>query len=246
MAPGAGGTAGQWSATFREPAVVLFDLDGTLSDSAPGILASLRHAFAVNGLPPMPPHIERAILGPPFYESLPPLIGDADLTAVIAAYREHYGATGMFDTRPYDGMRDVLSGLHERGVRLAVATSKPEYYAVPIVEHLGMSAFFETIGGDELDGSLSTKALVIGKVLDRLGAPDAQTVLMVGDRSHDVFGAREHGIDTIGAGWGYGLLGEFDIAQPALVCTTVADLATALGLAGPAPSGTGERDAEAS
>jgi phosphoglycolate phosphatase len=242
---GDSGAAGRWAERHRDPAVVLFDLDGTLSDSAPGILASLRHAFAVNGLPPMEPHIERAILGPPFYESLPPLIGDAVLGEVIAAYREHYGAQGMFDTRPYAGIREVLSALHGRGVRLAVATSKPEYYAVPIVEHLGMTEYFETVGGDELDGSLSTKALVIGKVLDRLGAPDPGTVAMVGDRSHDVFGAREHGIDTIGAGWGYGLLGEFDIARPALVCATVADLASALGVPGFAPS-TGERDAEAS
>jgi phosphoglycolate phosphatase len=125
---------------LSDPDVVLFDLDGTLSDSAPGILSSLRHAFAVNGLPPMHADIERAILGPPFYESLPPLIGDADLTSVIAAYREHYGAAGMFDTQPYEGIREVLSVLRERGVRLAVATSKPEYYAVPIVDHPRMSA----------------------------------------------------------------------------------------------------------
>lgn len=233
---------------------MLFDLDGTLSDSAPGILASLRHAFTVNHLPPLEPQVERAILGPPFYESLPPLIGDAVLGDVIAAYREHYGAQGMFDTRPYDGIVDVLGGLRARGVRLAVATSKPEYYAAPIVEHLGMTQFFETVGGDELDGSLSTKALVIAKVLERLGDPDPRTVLMVGDRSHDVLGAREHGIDTVGAGWGYGLAGEFDVARPALVCATPLDLAAALSLPELASSEStesarirfGGRDAEAS
>ena len=237
---GDSGTEGRWVQRHRDPTVVLFDLDGTLSDSAPGILASLRHAFAVNGLPPMDSHIERAILGPPFYESLPPLIGDAALGDVIAAYREHYGAHGMFDTRAYDGILDVLRGLRARGVRLAVATSKPEHYAVPIVDYLAMTSFFETVGGDDLDGSLSTKALVISRVLDRLGDPDPATVLMVGDRSHDVFGAREHGIDTIGAGWGYGLPGEFDIAQPALVCATPRELAAALDV------DTVGRDAEAS
>jgi phosphoglycolate phosphatase len=112
---------------------------------------------------------------------------------------------------------------------------------VPIVEHLGTTAFFETVGGDELDGSLPTKALVLGKVLARLGAPDPATVLMVGDRSHDVLGAREHGILTAGAGWGYALSGEFEQAQPAIVCASPGDLATSLGLAL-----TGDRDAEAS
>ena len=113
-----------------EQRVVLFDLDGTLSDSAAGILASLRHAFAVNGLPPLSAEVERAILGPPFYESLPPLIGDVALPAVIAAYRAHYGAGAMFDTTVYEGVVDVLATLHATGVRMAVATSKPEHYAV--------------------------------------------------------------------------------------------------------------------
>jgi phosphoglycolate phosphatase len=238
---GAGGSSGRWIERHRRAEIVLFDLDGTLSDSARGILASLHHAFAVNGLPPLPPEVERAILGPPFYESLPPLIGTAALPDVIAAYREHYGAHGMFDTAAYDGIVDLLAALRARGVRLAVATSKPEHYAVPIVEHLGMIGFFETVGGDELDGSLPTKALVLGKVLGRLGNPDPSTVLMVGDRSHDVVGAREHGIDAVGAGWGYGLPGEFESARPVLVCASPAELAVALGL--PIPD---ERDAAAS
>lgn len=220
---------------------MLFDLDGTLSDSARGILASLRHAFAVNGLPPLDPEVERSMLGPPFYESLPPFIGEAALSDVIAAYRQYYGMHGMLDTEPYPGIVDVLSGLRARGVRLAVATSKPEHYAVPIVEHLGMAGFFETVGGDELDGSLRTKALVLGKVLGRLGAPDPSMVLMVGDRSHDVAGAREHAIDAIGAGWGYAPPGELVQAHPVLVCATPRDLAAALDL-----HDSDERDAEAS
>jgi phosphoglycolate phosphatase len=213
-------------------AVVLFDLDGTLSDSAPGILGALRHAFVVNGLQPLDPTTERVLLGPPFYESLPPLIGGEDkLPAVIDAYREQYGAGGMYDTSAYDGVRDVLAMLHVSGVRLAVATSKPEHYAGPIVEHLGMAEFFETVGGDELDGSLRTKALVIEKVLGRLGSPDPSDVVMVGDRAHDVLGAREHGIRCIGAGWGYGMPGELDRAGADPVCAEPGELLAALGMA---------------
>jgi phosphoglycolate phosphatase len=213
------------------PYVVLFDLDGTLSDSAPGILGALRHAFAVNGLPPLDPRTERTLLGPPFYESLPPLIGEQELDGVIDAYREHYGGGGMFETTAYDGIPDALATLRTSGLRLAVATSKPEHYAVPIVEHLGLAEYFETIGGDELDGSLGTKALVIGKVLQRLGSPDARTVVMVGDREHDVAGARAHGISCIGAGWGYATPDELEQAGAAPMCAAPADLLPALGLA---------------
>ncbi|MDT4939828.1 MAG: phosphoglycolate phosphatase [Pseudonocardiales bacterium] len=230
MAAADGNPDGRWTARHQRPRIVLFDLDGTLSDSARGILASLRHAFDVNGLTPLDPQVERALLGPPFYESLPPLIGTAVLGDVIRAYREHYGAIGMFDTQPYEGMREVLDALRRRGAVLAVATSKPEPYAVPIVEFLGIADRFATVGGDELDGSLPTKALVIDKVLGRLGRPDPAEVLMVGDRVHDIDGAREHGIDAVGAGWGYAVPGELDAAAPALVCATPAALGRALDL----------------
>jgi phosphoglycolate phosphatase len=214
------------------PAVVLFDLDGTLSDSAPGILSALRYAFAVNGIAPLDPVTERSLLGPPFYESLPPLIGGADqLPSVIAAYRERYAAGDMYDTRAYDGVADVLTAARAAGVRLGVATSKPESYAVPIVERLGLADHFETIGGDELDGSLRTKALVIDKVLTRLGSPEPASVLMVGDRSHDVTGARAHGIGCVGAGWGYGAAGELAAAGAQPICATPQELPAALRIA---------------
>jgi len=214
---------------------VLFDLDGTLSDSAPGILAALRHAFAVTGFPPMDEATELAILGPPFYESLPPLLGGTErLPEVIAAYRAHYGDTsnggGMFHTRLYPGVEELVTRLGSEGRTLAVATSKPEAYARPIVEHLGLDTQFQTIGGDALDGSLGTKALVIGEVLDRLGNPDPDDVVMIGDRSHDVLGAREHGIDAIAITWGYAVPGEIDQAAPRWVCTTADDVAEVLGL----------------
>lgn len=210
------------------PRIVLFDLDGTLSDSAPGILAALRHAFAEVGVPALDAQTERAILGPPFYESLPPLIGAEAVGPVIAAYREYYGRDGMFDTRPYPGVNELVQRLHESGRTLAVATSKPEHYALPIVEHLGLAPHFATVGGDTLDGGRPTKALVIAEVLRRLGDPDPGDVVMVGDRSHDVLGAREHGIDTVAVRWGYAMPGELEAAAPAGICSTAAELDAAL------------------
>jgi phosphoglycolate phosphatase len=208
---------------------VMFDLDGTVSDSAPGILSSLRYAFEVNGLPPLDPTKERELLGPPFYDSLPPIVGDELLWPVIESYRARY-AEAMYESVAYAGVAELLEALRRDGRQLAIATSKPEHYAVPIVEHLGLDRYFETIGGDELDGSLRTKALVIGKVLDRLGRPDPTEVIMIGDRSHDVIGAREHGIETIGVGWGYGMPGELEQARPAHICATPADVAVVLGV----------------
>jgi phosphoglycolate phosphatase len=210
--------------------VVLFDLDGTVSDSATGILASLRHAFAVNGLAPLDAATEQSLLGPPFYDSLPPLIGADLLWPVLDAYRAHY-ATAMYDTAAFPGVVDLLDALRRDGRRLAVATSKPEKYAVPIVEHLGLADHFETIGGDDLTGSLRTKALVIAAVLERLGRPDPSHVVMIGDRSHDVLGAAEHGIAAIGVGWGYALPGELEQARPTRICQTPAEVADALGVA---------------
>lgn len=216
------------------PPVVLFDLDGTLSDSAPGILSSLRAAFAAFGLPPLDPRTERSLLGPPFYESLPPLIGDVPVMSVIGAYRDHYAGGAMFDTRLYPGLGDVVSGLSSDGARLAVATSKPEHYAIPIVERLGLAEYFDTIGGDDLEGSLRTKSLVIAEVLQRLGRPPHDQVVMVGDRSHDVEGARAHNIRCVGVGWGYAMPGELETAAPVAITADAPELLQTLRTLGAA------------
>jgi phosphoglycolate phosphatase len=213
------------------PDVVLFDLDGTLSDSAPGILAALRHAFAKHGLPPLDDAIARSMLGPPFAESFPMLLGGAErVPEVIASYREHYGNGGMFSATAYDGIPELLGGLHAQGVRMAVATSKLEEYAVPIVEHLGLAGYFETVCGDLRDSSRGSKALVIAESLRRMGRSDTVGLLMVGDRRHDVVGAREHGIPCVGAAWGYGPPGELVEAGADPILATPAALAAHLGI----------------
>jgi phosphoglycolate phosphatase len=211
----------------RRTQIVLFDLDGTISDSARGILASLRHAFAVNGLPPLDQLTARSLLGPPFYESLPPLLGDVPFAAVHRAYKDHHDAGACFDTACYPGIEVLLRSLC-RSARVALATSKPEYRAVQIIEHLGLTGCFEVIGGDTDDGRRCTKALVVGDVLRRLGDPDPATVVMVGDRRHDVEGARAHGIDCIGVGWGYAAVGELAAAGARTIVADVAELASLL------------------
>jgi phosphoglycolate phosphatase len=209
---------------------VFFDLDGTITDSATSILASLAHAFQVNDLPALDALAARRLLGPPFYESLPPIVGDDMLWPVINAYRSHY-LTTMLEAPLYPGIEEILAALVDGGRRLAVASSKPEAQVIAILENHGLTGYFETIGGDELHGSLGTKALVIDKVLQRLGHPAPADILMVGDREHDVLGARAHAIECLGVGWGYGLPGELEAARPLAIFATPADLGRALGLA---------------
>jgi len=198
---------------------VLFDLDGTLSESAPGILGSLQRAFAEVGAPWVDQATARSLLGPPFSHSLPPLVGADRLDAVVAAYRRHYVDNGaLLDTHCYDGIPELVSTLCDMQIQLAVATSKPEPHAIRIVRHLGLAHYFVTVGGDTVDGQRDSKAQVIGEVLSRLGNPPPAEVLMVGDRSHDVLGAAAHGVDCAGALWGYGTRAELENAGAVRLC----------------------------
>jgi phosphoglycolate phosphatase len=144
------------------------------------------------------------MLGPPFTKSLPRYVAPELVDPVIATYRGYYREGGMFDAAVYDGIPELLNMLRDAGVTLAVATSKIEAFARPILQKLGLADYFVTIGGDDFQASRDSKALVVGEVLTRLGSPDPTSVLMVGDRIHDVDGSAQHGIACIGAGWGYG------------------------------------------
>jgi phosphoglycolate phosphatase len=207
---------------------VLFDLDGTLSHSESGILSSLRKAFSEIGVSPITALQERSLLGPPFRDSLPDFVGSERVDDVIAAYRRHYSAGGMYDAVLYDGIKDLLDQLAARGCTLAVATSKPENYAVPILQHLAIADRFAVICGDTPDDARGSKALVVAEALRRLGSPDRATAVMVGDRSHDVVGAHENGLRCIGAAWGYGGAEELRAAGAMTVVEDPAQLAVVL------------------
>jgi phosphoglycolate phosphatase len=214
---------------LARPDTALFDLDGTLIDSGPSILAALRKAFAAEGVPALPPETERTLVGPPFYQALPPFIGDAT-DRVIATYRRIYLAEGYaFQAQVYPGIEALLDGLARDGVRLAVATSKLEPSAVAVLEHLGLAARFAAICGDTADAGRPTKGAVVAEALRRLD-PSPRTT-MVGDRRHDVAGAREHGLPCVGAGWGYGAPGELAAAGAVVVLPDPAALAAAWSLA---------------
>jgi phosphoglycolate phosphatase len=218
--------------TLARPDTVLFDLDGTLVDSGPSIVAALRKAFAAEGVPALRPEAERSLVGPPFHQNLPPLIGDAT-DRVVRTYRRIYVTDGFaFQAQVYPGIVALLDGLARDQVRLAVATSKLESSAVAILEHLGLAGRFATICGDTADAGRPTKAAVIAEALRRLGPAPGTT--MVGDRSQDVEGARAHHLPCVGAAWGYAAPGELEAAGAVAILPDPAALAAAWAGAGTA------------
>ena len=192
------------------PDVLLLDLDGTLTDAAPGILNCIRYALDSMGVEQPDDDAMRTFLGPPLVPTFRDHFGmsAADVDTAIALYRERYHDVGLFENEVYDGIPDLLAILDQRGLTLAVATSKPTYSATRILEHFDLAQYLAFIGGSDLEGIRHDKAAVIAHTLAELALlgrlPDGASIIMVGDREHDVYGARAHGIDTIGVLWGYG------------------------------------------
>jgi phosphoglycolate phosphatase-like HAD superfamily hydrolase len=213
------------------PQLVIFDLDGTLTDSAQGIVSSFRHALAEIGAVVPDGDLASRIVGPPMHHTLNEM-GLGELADVaVAAYRADYTARGWAMNKLFEGIPALLADLQAAGVRLAVATSKAEPTAQRILTHFGLDEHFEVVAGASVDGSRARKADVVAHALAQLH-PLPDRVLMVGDRSHDVEGAGEHGIETVVVGWGYG---RNDFAGPDAVSAlahvaTVDDLREVLGV----------------
>jgi len=183
--------------------LVIFDLDGTLTDSAAGIVASFRHALEHIGAPVPDGDLAQRLVGPPMHHTLAGMGLGEQTDAAIAAYRADYTSRGWLMNTMFDGVTALLADLRAAGVRLAVATSKVEPTARKILAHFSLDGFFEVVAGASVDGTRSAKSAVLAHALEQL-APLPARVLMVGDRRHDVDGAAAHGIDTVLVGWGYG------------------------------------------
>jgi phosphoglycolate phosphatase len=202
-------------------------------DSAPGITASAAHAFAALSLPTPDADALRAFVGPPITDSFPAHGVPPDRIAeAVAAYRAEYREHGMWNNSVFPGIPHQLQRLRQAGCTLLVATSKPQVFADPIMERFDLRGMVDGVFGAPLDEHRSTKADVIAAALASLGraasgqAASGGPVLMVGDREHDVIGAREHAIDTLGVTWGYAAPGELPHAGAVAVIDDVANLAS--------------------
>ena len=186
---------------------VLFDLDGTLTESGQGVANGVLHALAAFDLPEPSADELRKYLGPPLWVSFDEYAGlkGADIERAVQIYREYYHDKGRFENAVFAGIPEMLAELVDSGIRLAVATSKVDHSAISILEHFELDQYFEVISGsDELGVTRGTKALVIAHALSELNVMDRQRVVMIGDREHDVHGANEHNLECIGVLWGYG------------------------------------------
>ncbi len=238
------------SAPRQAPRLVLLDLDGTLMDSAPGIIASIRYAFESLGHPLPTDEELRAFVGPPIAVSLLAYgVPRGRVDEGIRAYREAFSNGGMFVNAVFPRIPDMLVALRDSliavegpvpGPRLVVATSKPETYARIITERFALTPLLDAVYGASMDGSRISKADVIAHALAEEAATTGAAVapdriVMVGDREHDVLGAAAHGIATVGVSWGYGSRDELLSAGAVAIADSPSELVPLLSTPGGAP-----------
>ena len=206
---------------------ILFDLDGTLTDSGEGIMNCAKLALEHYGLP-IPGEAElRTFVGPPLHESFIRFgVPAEEADNAIKIYRSRYIPIGKFENHPYEGIREVLAQLKALGHTLYVATSKPESMSVEILEHFDLAKYFDIIAGASFDRSRSSKEDVIAYLLSQCG--DYEEKIMVGDTAFDVIGAKVHGIPTVGVSWGYGKVEDMVSAGAVTIAHTMRELFEAL------------------
>ena len=183
---------------------ILFDLDGTLTDSAEGIVNSVVYALERKRIPYESKQALRRFVGPPLQDSFRDYCGFSDEEAkeMVRLFREYFTEQGIYENAVYNGVPQMLDSLCKAGLTLAVATSQPEAFAEQILARFGLEKYFKVIAGASMDGTM--KPIVIRQALARLGIEPSEHVLMVGDREHDILGAKEVGISSLGVLYGYG------------------------------------------
>ena len=208
---------------YRE---LFFDLDGTISDSAEGILNSVIYALERLGIEaPVRESLFRYI-GPPLIRSFSeePGLSPEQAERAVELYRENYTVRGIYECSAYDGVREVLHALKAEGYRLTLATCKPWALAERVLEHLELRDCFDFVSGPEMDGTRNEKHEVIAYAVDTLGIEDPREILMIGDRRDDVMGAKRCGIDCVGVLWGFGTADELTSAGALETLKTPAEL----------------------
>ena len=205
---------------------ILFDLDGTLTDPMVGITKSVQYALKHYGIEENDLKKLCLFIGPPLKDSFMEYYGFSEEKAAeaITVYREYVSETGLFENMEYSGIRDVRAELKAAGKRLYVATSKPELFSKQILEHFRLTEYFDFIGGANMDETRVKKGDVIRYVLEENQITDLDQVVMVGDRKHDILGAKEHGLDSVGVLYGYGSREELQSAGADWIVDTVEEL----------------------
>ena len=206
--------------------VILFDLDGTLTDPGMGITNSVMHALKKYGIEVEDRKTLYKFIGPPLIESFEKYYGFSHEEAVksVDYYREYYRDRGIYENTVYDGIEKLLAYLSENGKKIILATSKPEPFAKEILRHFGLEKYFLFAAGSTMSETRTNKAEVIEYALAECSITDKSTVVMVGDREHDIIGANKNSVDSIGVLFGYGGREELEAAGATYIAETVEDI----------------------
>lgn len=205
---------------------ILFDLDGTLTDPMIGITKSVQYALRFYGIEESKLNTLCPFIGPPLKDSFMKYyhFPESQAEDAIKRYREYFSVTGIFENKVYDGIEELLKELKSCGKRLLVATSKPEEFAVQILEHFGLAQYFEHVCGASMDEKRVKKGDVIAYAIETAGIEDISLAVMIGDREHDIIGAKENGMDSIGVLFGYGSRKELEDAGAHFIGESVKEL----------------------
>lgn len=206
--------------------IILFDLDGTLTDPKPGITKSVQYALGKMGIVEEDLDKLTSFIGPPLTTSFKEFynMNDDEANQALQYYRERFSAVGLYENAVYEGMKELLEELQSQGKTVFVATSKPTIFSIKILEHFGLIHFFKAVIGSELDGTRVEKNEVIESVLSEIEGHDLKKIIMVGDRKFDILGAQQNGIDVIGVAYGYGSYDELKAAKPNYIVETISEL----------------------
>lgn len=205
---------------------LFFDLDGTLTDPAQGITNSFVHALKYFGIEIPSYETLCTFIGPPLPETFKTQFGfdEQKVAEGVKKYREYFATKGLLENSVYPGIPELLAGLKAAGKKLVVATSKPEEYSIRIIEHFGLTQYFENVCGSLMDESRSKKDEVIAYAIERNHISDKSKILMIGDRKHDILGAKKIGLKSCGVLFGYGSLEELEEAGADFISQNVSRL----------------------
>ncbi len=208
---------------YRE---IFFDLDGTLTDPFEGITKSVQRSLTYFGIDVKNRSELKCFIGPPLWESYMKYysLTKEEAEVAVARYREYFSVTGLYENKVYEGIPELLESLKTKGLRLTVATSKPWVFSEKILDKFDLSKYFSFLSGSELDGARVNKADVIEYAIEKLGIDDRSSILMVGDRKHDIIGAHKCGIKAAGVLWGYGDRAEHEVCCADYIAATLTEL----------------------
>lgn len=195
---------------------VLFDLDGTITDSSEGIINSIQYALNKMRLHENDKEKLRSYVGPSLKQTfLSNYFPNGDqYKDAIKHYRVYYAEKGIYENKLYDGIIDVLEDIKSQGGKIALSTAKPTYFAKIILNHFNINNYFDVVVGSHLGGTRTCKKEIIFETLDQLGLPNSDEIFMIGDREYDIIGGKHHNLKTIGVRYGYGPEGELEAVTP--------------------------------